>query len=93
MLLWRLLAGYHVVDGIETDDFNLSSQEEQRPDLRPTRKVVFQRPPKGGSLTWARDQAIIYETKKRRRQGEIDEEAVTGAADIPMHFLYAAMQN
>jgi hypothetical protein len=52
-----------------------------QPDLWPTRKIVFQRPPKGGSLTWARDRAIIFEIKKRRRQGETDEDAVTGAAE------------
>lgn len=51
------------------------------PGLSPTRKIVFQKPPKGGSLTWARDRAIIYEIKKRIWQGETDEKAVTGAAE------------
>ncbi len=51
------------------------------PGLSPARKIVFQKPPKGGSLTWARDRVIIYEIKKRIWQGETDEKAVTGAAE------------
>jgi hypothetical protein len=50
------------------------------PTMRPTRKVVFQRPPKGGTLDWARERVIIYDIKDQISQGKANQEAVTDVA-------------